>query len=68
MRMPFSIQFVLLLDLGSTTSGDDDALMCFSLRFVQQGSRASSSACGSADVLEALGVNIELGPEVVAFA
>ncbi|KAF7050841.1 hypothetical protein CFC21_059146, partial [Triticum aestivum] len=28
-----------------------------------QGSRASSSACGSADVLEALGVNIELGPE-----
>lgn len=30
----------------------------------QQGNRASSSACGSADVLEALGVKIELGPEV----
>jgi anthranilate phosphoribosyltransferase len=67
MRMPFSLQFVLQLDLGSsTTSGD--AIMCSRLRFVQQGSRASSSACGSADVLEAFGVNIELGPEVVAFA
>ncbi|OAY82240.1 Anthranilate phosphoribosyltransferase, chloroplastic [Ananas comosus] len=28
-----------------------------------QGSRSSSSACGSADVLEELGVNIQLGPE-----
>jgi anthranilate phosphoribosyltransferase len=35
------------------------------LLVVQQGSRASSSACGSADVLEALGVNIDLGPEVL---
>jgi len=32
--------------------------------FLQQGNRSSSSACGSADVLEALGVNIELDPEV----
>ncbi|WOL06925.1 hypothetical protein Cni_G15660 [Canna indica] len=31
----------------------------------KQGNRSSSSACGSADVLEALGVNIELGPEGV---
>ncbi|MQL98807.1 hypothetical protein Taro_031522 [Colocasia esculenta] len=31
----------------------------------KQGNRSSSSACGSADVLEALGVNIELGPEEV---
>ncbi|KAG6480988.1 hypothetical protein ZIOFF_057579 [Zingiber officinale] len=31
----------------------------------QQGNRSSSSACGSADVLEALGVNIQLGPEGV---
>ena len=30
----------------------------------QQGNRSSSSACGSADVLEALGVAIDLGPEV----
>ncbi|KAG9449857.1 hypothetical protein H6P81_009822 [Aristolochia fimbriata] len=30
---------------------------------VKQGSRSSSSACGSADVLEALGVSIDLGPE-----
>ncbi|CAA6665532.1 unnamed protein product [Spirodela intermedia] len=31
----------------------------------KQGNRSSSSACGSADVLEALGVNIELPPEEV---
>ncbi|KAG1366242.1 anthranilate phosphoribosyltransferase, chloroplastic [Cocos nucifera] len=34
-------------------------------RVAKQGNRASSSACGSADVLEALGVKIELGPEEV---
>lgn len=33
---------------------------------LQQGNRSSSSACGSADVLEALGVVIDLGPEVGA--
>ena len=31
---------------------------------MQQGNRSSSSACGSADVLEALGVAIDLDPEV----
>lgn len=41
--------------------------MMFTLRFVlQQGNRSSSSACGSADVLEALGVAIDLDPEVIA--
>ncbi|GER56813.1 anthranilate phosphoribosyltransferase [Striga asiatica] len=33
---------------------------------LQQGNRSSSSACGSADVLEALGVEIGLEPEGVA--
>jgi len=31
---------------------------------LQQGNRSSSSACGSADVLEELGVVIDLDPEV----
>ncbi|KAJ0231513.1 Anthranilate phosphoribosyltransferase [Hirschfeldia incana] len=32
-------------------------------KVAKQGSRSSSSACGSADVLEALGVVMDLGPE-----
>ncbi|KAG9450573.1 hypothetical protein H6P81_010538 [Aristolochia fimbriata] len=44
----------------ATTSGAKSE----SFSLLQQGSRSSSSACGSADVPEVLGVSIDLNPQV----
>lgn len=51
--------FIVLLSLSY--------LLLVSVSVPQQGNRSSSSACGSADVLEALGIVLDLDPEVGAF-
>ena len=74
-----SNQITLDYDLVDTcgTGGDGQNLFNIStacifvaaamgLKIAKHGNRAASGTCGSADVLEGLGINIELSPEQVA--
>jgi anthranilate phosphoribosyltransferase len=55
---------------GKNTFNISTATACVAagagLKVAKHGNRAASGSCGSADVLEALGVQIELSPEAVA--
>src|SRR4029077_14306764 len=75
MATPISVEGELLDTCG--TGGDGLATFHISTlsaiaaaacgaRVAKHGNRAASSLCGSADVLEQLGVKIDLGPEGVA--
>ena len=74
-RVPLSASLALCDTCG--TGGDGQGTLNIStlaglvaaasgVRIAKHGNRAASSRCGSADVLKALGVNIEAGPERVA--
>ncbi|KAL9337920.1 hypothetical protein Peur_069689 [Populus x canadensis] len=58
-------QYLLLLVVFFLASGLHRS-GCFVWKVAKQGNRSSSSACGSADVLEELGVVIDLDPEIVS--
>ncbi|HEY0809823.1 MAG TPA: anthranilate phosphoribosyltransferase, partial [Longimicrobiales bacterium] len=72
-RVSVPLDTIDVLGTGGDESGSYNVSTCAALivagaggRVAKQGNRALSSLCGASDVLTALGVNIDVGPDVIS--